>query len=82
MSSPGARRFRTYPLVTIAYLLAIPIALFVMSRWLQDFAYRTNIDAKILLPAGLIAISVATLTVSLQAVRAALANPVDSLRYE
>jgi putative ABC transport system permease protein len=53
-----------------------------MNRWLQDFAYRINIDAGIFLLAGVIALLIALATVSYQAIKAALANPVDALRYE
>jgi putative ABC transport system permease protein len=67
-------------LVLIAFLLAIPLAWYVMDRWLQDFAYRTGIGADVFLIAGLLALGIALVTVSYQAIRAALANPVNSLR--
>jgi putative ABC transport system permease protein len=51
-----------------------------MDRWLQDFAYRTGIGADVFLIAGLLALGIALATVSYQAIRAALSNPVNSLR--
>ena len=69
-------------LVTIAFLIAIPITWIIMNRWLQDFAYRINISWLVFLFAGFIAIAIAFLTVSFQAIKAALANPVKSLRSE
>jgi len=56
--------------------------LFVMRRWLQDFAYRISIGWEIFAVAAVLAVGIALLTVSFQAVRAALANPVKSLRSE
>jgi putative ABC transport system permease protein len=53
-----------------------------MHKWLQNFAYRININIGIFLLAGLSALLIALLTVSWQAIRAARANPVESLRYE
>ncbi|MBN1561243.1 ABC transporter permease [candidate division KSB1 bacterium] len=69
-------------LVVVAFVIVVPIAWYVMSRWLQNFAYRTSISVGIILLAGLTAILFAWLTVSYQAVRAATANPVKALRYE
>ena len=68
--------------VVIANLIAWPIAYFGMSRWLQGFAYRTGIGFSTFLLAGSMAVFIALITISYQAVRAALANPADSLRYE
>jgi putative ABC transport system permease protein len=68
--------------VAVAHLIGWPIAYFVMSQWLRDFAYRVSIGPVIFgLSAGLTLLT-ALLTVAYQAVKAALANPVDSLRYE
>ena len=53
-----------------------------MSRWLADFAYRTPVHWWIFAAAGLAALAIAVLTVSYQSVRAAVADPVDALRYE
>jgi len=69
-------------LVLIANLLAWPVAWYAMNRWLQDFAYRINIGWWIFALAGGVALLIALLTVSTQAIKAALANPVESLRYE
>ncbi|MBE0664995.1 MAG: hypothetical protein IH584_04165, partial [Candidatus Aminicenantes bacterium] len=68
--------------VAIAALVAWPLAYYAMHRWLQGFAYRTRIGIGVFLLSGLLAMLIAVLTVSFQAVRAARANPVDSLRYE
>jgi len=69
-------------LVGIAILIAAPVAYYAMNRWLQDFAFRTSIDATEFLLAGLISLVIAWLTVGYQSAKAALANPVDGLRYE
>jgi putative ABC transport system permease protein len=69
-------------LVTIAYLIAIPIALFSMHKWLQSFAYRTELSWWIFALAGIIALGIALLTVSWQSWRSATRNPVEALRYE
>ncbi len=69
-------------LVGIAILIASPLAYFGMNKWLQDFAFRIDIGWKVFLLAGLGAVVIAFLTVSFQAVRAALTNPVKSLRSE
>jgi putative ABC transport system permease protein len=69
-------------LVGIANLIAWPVAYLVMNRWLSDFAYRISPHILIFLFAGILTLAVALLTVSFQAVKAALADPVRSLRYE
>lgn len=69
-------------LVLAAALVATPLAWFLMDKWLQGFAYRITINAWIFLAAALAALFIALLTISYQAVRAALANPVNSLRSE
>lgn len=69
-------------LVGIAALIAFPLGWFLMNRWLQDFAYRTNIAWWVFMVAGLSAILIALITVSFQAIKAALMNPVKSLRTE
>jgi putative ABC transport system permease protein len=68
--------------VVLANLIAWPIAYFAMNRWLQDFAYRVEIGWWVFALAGGLALLIAMLTVSFQAIKAALANPVDALRYE
>ena len=69
-------------LVFISILIATPLAWYFMNNWLQDFAYRININWWIFLIAGLIAVLIALITVSMQAIKAAVANPVKSLRTE
>jgi putative ABC transport system permease protein len=68
--------------VLLANVIAWPVAYYFMHRWLQNFAYRTRIDIWMFLMAAALAMLIALLTVSYQSIRAALANPVDSLRYE
>jgi len=69
-------------LVVIAAVIAIPVARFAMNKWLQDFAYRIDIEWWMFLIPGLIAIFIALVTVCTQSIKAALANPVKSLRTE
>jgi putative ABC transport system permease protein len=69
-------------LVLIAILIASPIAWFIMHQWLLDFAYRINIEWWVFALAGILAVAIALTTIGLQAIRAALANPVKSLRTE
>ena len=68
--------------VAIANIVAWPIAYYVMTQWLQNFAYKVNLGLFTFLLAGALALFIALLTVSFQTIRAATANPVDSLRYE
>ncbi len=69
-------------LVALANLIAWPIAYYAMSRWLEEFAYRINIGLGTFLLAALFALIITLITVGSQAIRAALTNPVDTLRYE
>ena len=69
-------------LVLIAMVIAFPLGWYFMNKWLQDFAYRISIDWKIFFIAGLAAILIAIVTVSAQALKAALASPVNNLRTE
>jgi putative ABC transport system permease protein len=69
-------------LVILSFLIAMPVAWYFMHTWLQDFAYRTKISWWVFLLAGGIAIFIALFTVSFQAIKAAIANPVKSLRTE
>ena len=69
-------------LVLIAIVIASPIAWWAMNRWLQDFAYKIDIEWWMFALAGLLAVGIALLTVSLQSIKAALMNPVKSLRSE
>ncbi|RZT97543.1 putative ABC transport system permease protein [Ancylomarina subtilis] len=68
--------------VIIAFVLACPISWYAMNKWLQNFAYKTELSWWIFALAGLIAMGIAMLTVSFQSWRAATRNPVESLRYE
>ncbi len=69
-------------LVIIGFVVAVPIAWYIMNLWLQDFAYRIEIELEVFLLAGLAAGMIALATVSWQSIKAAIANPVDSLREE
>ena len=68
--------------VLIAFVFTSPIAYYVLSRWLQDFAYRSNIEWWMFAASGGLVMGIALLTVSGQAIRAATANPVEALRSE
>ena len=69
-------------LVLVALVVAFPVAWWVMNKWLQEFAYRINIGWWVFGLAGLLAVFIALITVSFQAIKAAIANPVKSLRTE
>lgn len=69
-------------LVLVAFAVATPLAYFAMDKWLQNFAYRINVGWWVFAFAGGLAFVIALLTVSFQAIRAAIANPVEALRYE
>ncbi|MBQ4820424.1 ABC transporter permease [Aquimarina sp. MMG016] len=69
-------------LVVIALFIAGPIAYYMMSQWLQKFSYRTDISWNIFLIAGLGALIITVITISIQAIKSVTANPVDSLRTE
>jgi putative ABC transport system permease protein len=69
-------------LVMIAFVLATPMSWYFMNNWLNDFAYRINVGSGVFLLAGCIALIIALITISFQSVRAAIANPVKSLRTE
>ncbi|MEA5427179.1 ABC transporter permease [Arcicella lustrica] len=69
-------------LVLVACCFAFPLGYWLMNKWLQDFAYRIEISAWIFVLAGILALFIALLTISYQAIKAALANPVTSLRTE
>ena len=86
----GASAFNIYLLlssdflkwVTVANIVAWPIAYFFMYKWLQSFAFRTQIGWEIFLLSASIALIISIFTISFQSIKAARANPVDSLRYE
>jgi putative ABC transport system permease protein len=69
-------------LVIIAIAVASPIAWWAMNKWLQEFAYRTQISWWVFIGAGLLAIFIALVTISFQAIKAAMANPIKNLRTE
>jgi putative ABC transport system permease protein len=69
-------------LVIIAFVIACPVAWYIMHNWLQDFAYRISINWWIFFAAGLLAVVIGLATISFQALKAAIANPVKSLRTE
>jgi putative ABC transport system permease protein len=68
--------------VLLAVIIACPVALIVMNKWLQSFAYKSNLGADIFILATMIAIMIALATVAWQSLKTALANPVEALRYE
>jgi len=69
-------------LILMAYVFAVPIAWYTMHRWLGNFAFRTELSWWIFVVAGLLALTVAIITISWQSWRAATRNPVEALRYE
>jgi putative ABC transport system permease protein len=68
--------------IIIANIIALPVGYFIMNSWLQKFAYRTSIGFLIFIVTGILALLIALLTVSYQSIKVAVANPVESLRYE
>lgn len=69
-------------LVLVALVIASPLAYYGMDHWLQNFAYRVELSGWVFAGAGLVAVGIALLTISVQSSRAAVANPVKSLRSE
>ncbi|HET7178599.1 MAG TPA: hypothetical protein VFI14_02695 [Chryseosolibacter sp.] len=69
-------------MVVIALVVAVPLVYYLINNWLQNFAYRIEIGWKIFAIAGTVSIGIALMTVSIQTLKAAFANPVDSLRSE
>jgi putative ABC transport system permease protein len=68
--------------VLIANIVAWPIAFYAMRSWLNDYPYRIHIHIQVFIISGLMALTTALLTVIYQAIKAAAANPADSLKYE
>jgi putative ABC transport system permease protein len=68
--------------IAIAFIISLPISWYVMHKWLQNFAYRTDLSWWIFGLSGMIALIISLLTVSRQSWRAASGNPVEALRYE
>jgi putative ABC transport system permease protein len=75
-----SKEFMTW--VLVANIIAWPIGYLVLRDWLQNFAYRTEVTPIVFILSGLYTLAIALITVSLQTMRAAQANPVESLRYE
>jgi hypothetical protein len=71
-----------FVLVLLSNIISWPVAYFVMKNWLQDFAYRSNLGVATFVLAMGLALIIALLTVSFQAVKAAVVNPVNALKYE
>jgi putative ABC transport system permease protein len=69
-------------LVLIAIVIATPLSWYVMNKWLEDFAYKINMGWAVFLLSGLLAIVIALFTISFQSIKAAIANPIKSLRTE
>ena len=69
-------------LVILAFLIACPVSWFFMHRWLENYTYRANLSWWMFVLAGLLALFIALVTLSFQSIRAAIANPVKSLRTE
>ncbi len=72
----------TILLVTVSILIASPLSYFALNRWLENFAYRIDMSPLVFIFTGLLTLGIALITISYQSVRAAISNPVDSLRYE
>ncbi len=69
-------------LVLIAFVIAVPIAWYGMTKWLESFAYRVSIGWAVFVVAGVVALAIALITVSFESIKSAIENPVDSLRSE
>jgi putative ABC transport system permease protein len=69
-------------LILISFIISIPLVWYSVRLWLQNFAYRIEMSVWIFASAGIIALLIAALTISVQSVRAAIANPVDSIKSE
>ena len=71
-----------FKLVIISSLIALPFSYYIMNRWLHEFAYKISLGFELFLIPCLITLLIAVLTVSFQAAKAAIVNPIDSLKYE
>jgi len=69
-------------LVLIAFVIAVPVAYYGMSKWLEGFAYKVSIGWFVFAVAGLVALAIASITISFESVKSAMSNPIDSLRSE
>jgi putative ABC transport system permease protein len=68
--------------VLAANVIAWPVAYFAMHKWLQNFAFKTDIGLWVFVLSGALSLAIALITVGFQSIKAAIANPLDSLRYE
>jgi len=68
--------------IGLAFLIGSPVAFFTMQKWLQNFAYHTNLSFWIFLITGILILTIAVLTVAYQGIRAALADPIEAIKYE
>ena len=66
----------------MANIIAWPISYFIMNNWLQDYAYKVDIELRVFLLSGLIAVIIGMVTVSYQTIKKATINPVESIRHE
>jgi putative ABC transport system permease protein len=69
-------------LVIVSLVVATPVSWYAMNKWLQDYNYRVTIRWEIFVVAGILATTIALITVSFQSIKAAVSNPVNSLRTE
>ena len=69
-------------LVMIAFVIAVPLAWYGMTKWLESFAYKISIEWIVFVLAGVVALTIALITVSFESIKSAMGNPVDSLRGE
>ena len=69
-------------LILLACIISVPVAWYAMNRWLENFAYRIDISWWMFTAAGILVLLIAAVTVSFESIKAALANPVKSLRTE
>jgi putative ABC transport system permease protein len=69
-------------LVIVAFVIAAPIAYLLANQWLEDFAYRIDVEPLVFIIAGLVSLVIAISTVSYHTIRAAMSDPIRSLRYE
>jgi len=69
-------------LILVAFILSVPLSYYMMDQWLEGFAYRIEIGLGVFLVAGLMALLISWITVSYQSIKAAIVNPIKSLRSE
>ena len=69
-------------LIFVSFVIAVPIAWYLMDKWLQDYEYKTDVTWQVFVIAGGLSVAIALLTISYQAIRAALVSPVNNLRTE